>query len=105
MVISVAFRRQLCSIQLTYLKMGGKTSSLKVSPRAHNTLVTIRSCNHHCPIQGEKVAASDIALKLNGHFGYQKVVVHTSKELGSGSYGSVVKATLDRVPCAAKIIH
>ena len=32
-------------------------------------------------------------------------MVHPSQELGSGSYGSVVKATLDRVPCAAKIIH
>ena len=32
-------------------------------------------------------------------------MVRTSQELGSGSYGSVVKATLDRVPCAAKIIH
>ena len=32
-------------------------------------------------------------------------MVHTSQELGSGSYGSVVKATLDRVPCAAKIVH
>ena len=33
------------------------------------------------------------------------MVVHTSQELGVGAYGSVVKATLDRVPCAAKIIH
>ena len=58
-----------------------------------------------CPIQGS-VAATDISLDLSGHFGYQKVVVHTSRELGSGSYGSVVKATLDsRIPCAAKIIH
>ena len=33
------------------------------------------------------------------------MVVHTSQELGVGAYGSVVKANLDRVPCAAKIIH
>ena len=31
--------------------------------------------------------------------------MHTSKELGRGAYGSVVRATLDKVPCAAKILH
>ena len=31
--------------------------------------------------------------------------MHTSKVLGTGSYGSVVKATLDHLPCAAKILH
>ena len=44
-------------------------------------------------------------MHLKGRFGHQKVVVHTSQELGTGSYGSVVKATLDGVPSAAKIIH
>ena len=56
-------------------------------------------------LQGENIAATDIALNLDGHFGYQRVVVHTTQELGRGAYGSVVKATLDHVPCAAKIIH
>ena len=32
-------------------------------------------------------------------------MVHTAQELGSGSYGKVVKAELDREPCAAKILH
>ena len=48
---------------------------------------------------------NDIALDLKGHDGYQNVVVHTSQMLGSGAYGSVVKATLDQAPCAAKILH
>ena len=49
---------------------------------------------------------TDIALDLKGRYGYQNVVIHTSKVLGSGAYGNVVKATLDQqVPCAAKILH
>ena len=51
------------------------------------------------------MTGKDITVNLKGRFGYQKVVVHLSQELGSGSYGSVVRATLDQVPCAAKIIH
>ena len=47
----------------------------------------------------------DIYINLRGQFGYQNVYVHTSKVLGTGSYGSVVKATLDHLPCAAKILH
>lgn len=31
--------------------------------------------------------------------------VHLSQVLGTGSYGSGVRATLDRLPCAAKILH
>ena len=46
-----------------------------------------------------------ICIDLHGQFGYQKVRVHTSKVLGTGSYGSVVRATLDHLPCAAKILH
>ena len=49
--------------------------------------------------------SSDIRINLRGQFGYQNVHVHTSKVLGTGSYGSVVKATLDHLPCAAKILH
>ena len=47
----------------------------------------------------------DIVIPLHGHFGYQQVRVHQSQELGTGSYGSVVKASLDDLPCAAKILH
>ena len=50
-------------------------------------------------------AQSDVSIDLHGHFGYQKLHVHTSKVLGTGSYGSVVRATLDHLPCAAKILH
>ena len=49
--------------------------------------------------------SSDIHINLHDQFGYQNVYVHTSKVLGAGSYGSVVKATLDHLPCAAKILH
>ena len=48
---------------------------------------------------------TDVSIDLHGEFGYQKVHVHTSKVLGTGSYGSVVRATLDHLPCAAKILH
>ena len=48
---------------------------------------------------------TDIHINLHGQFGYQNLNVHTSKVLGTGSYGSVVKATLDHLPCAAKILH
>ena len=47
----------------------------------------------------------DVFINLYGQFGYQNVYVHTSKVLWTGSYGSVVKATLDYLPCAAKILH
>ena len=50
-------------------------------------------------------ASPDIHINLCDQFGYQKISVHTSKVLGTGSYGSVVKATLDHLPCAAKILH
>ncbi|CAI8033551.1 Probable serine/threonine-protein kinase kinX [Geodia barretti] len=49
--------------------------------------------------------SADVHVHLGGQFGYQNVHVHTSKVLGTGSYGSVVKATLDHLPCAAKILH
>ena len=48
---------------------------------------------------------ADICVELHGQFGYQCVQVHPSQVLGTGSYGSVVKATLDHLPCAAKILH
>ena len=47
----------------------------------------------------------DIVIRLHGQFGFQRVRVHQSQVLGTGSYGSVVKARLDDLPCAAKILH
>ena len=55
-----------------------------------------------CSIMAEP---ADIRINLHGHFGYHSVRIHTSKVLGTGSYGSVVKATLENLPCAAKILH
>ena len=49
--------------------------------------------------------STDIHLNLCGQFGYQNAHIHTTKILGTGAYGSVVKATLDHLPCAAKILH
>lgn len=51
------------------------------------------------------MATEDISIDMNGQYGYQKVHIHSDQELGRGSYGSVVKATLDCLPCAAKILH
>ena len=51
------------------------------------------------------MSEADICIELHGQFGYQRVQVHPSQVLGTGSYGSVVKATLDHLPCAAKILH
>ena len=42
---------------------------------------------------------------LGNTFGYKKALVKPSKILGHGSYGKVVKAMLDNLPCAAKILH
>ena len=49
----------------------------------------------------------NICIKLNGEHGYQEVRISLSEdsELGRGSYGSVVRAELDNLPCAAKILH
>ena len=46
-----------------------------------------------------------IHISLSGQFGFQSVDIHTSKVLGTGAYGSVFQATLDHLPCAAKILH
>ena len=51
------------------------------------------------------MADADIAIDLHGKYGFQHVQISPSQELGVGSYGSVVKATLDYLPCAAKILH
>ena len=51
------------------------------------------------------MAEADIEIDLTDNFGYQHVSVRPSQVLGTGSYGSVVRATLDNLPCAAKILH
>ena len=43
--------------------------------------------------------------ELRKTFGYKKALVKPSNVLGTGSYGNVVKAKLDDLPCAAKILH
>ena len=61
----------------------------------------------HFPLPAQHMVQSsaDIHVSLDGQFGYENVIVHTSEVLGTGSYGSVVRATLDHLPCAAKILH
>lgn len=51
------------------------------------------------------VEPADIHINLHGQFGYQNIHIHTSRVLGTGSYGRVFQATLDDLPCAAKILH
>ena len=46
-----------------------------------------------------------VSINLHGKFGYKRVHVHMSEVLGNGAFGSVVRATLDDLPCAAKILH
>ena len=49
--------------------------------------------------------STDIHTNLHGQFGYPNVHIHTSDVLGTGAFGSVVKATLGHLTCAAKILH
>ena len=49
--------------------------------------------------------SADVDITLPGDFGYQNVIIHKSEVLGEGSYGTVFKATIDCMPCAAKILH
>ena len=51
------------------------------------------------------MSEADIRNELHDQFGYKCVQVHPSQVLGTGSYGSVVNAMLDDLPCAAKILH
>ena len=53
----------------------------------------------------EQRALTDRERGLRRHFGYKQALVQPSQILGTGSYGNVVKATLDDLPCAAKILH
>ena len=50
-------------------------------------------------------ALTDRERGLHSCFGYKRALVRPSQVLGTGSYGSVVKARLDNLPCAAKILH
>ena len=47
----------------------------------------------------------EIRIELQGQFGYQCVRIQQSQGLGVGSYGSVCRAALDELPCAAKLLH
>ena len=42
---------------------------------------------------------------LRRTFGYKELLIQPSEEIGRGSYGSVIKAKLDNLPCAAKLLH
>ena len=53
----------------------------------------------------EQRALTDRERGLRSRFGYKRALVQPSHVLGTGSYGSVVKARLDKLPCAAKILH
>ena len=44
-------------------------------------------------------------IQLRRTFGYKHVFIQPSVVLGTGSYGSVIKARLDHLPCAAKLLH
>ena len=44
-------------------------------------------------------------INLRKTFGYRRVLIQPSEEIGHGSYGRVIKAKLDGLPCAAKLLH
>ena len=44
-------------------------------------------------------------INLRNFFGYKHVLIQPSEEIGNGSYGRVIKAKLDGLPCAAKLLH
>lgn len=44
-------------------------------------------------------------LNLGGQFGYETLTLHSSHVLGAGAYGRVVRANLDNLQCAAKILQ
>ena len=48
-----------------------------------------------------------LSIPMKGEYGYQTVFIYESEDslLGRGSYGSVFKAKLDDLPCAAKVLH
>ena len=46
-----------------------------------------------------------MAQLIQGQFGYRRVQLIKTEQLGTGSYGAVYKAMLDDLPCAGKILH
>ena len=42
---------------------------------------------------------------LRRTFGYKELLIQPLEVIGTGSYGSVIKAKLDNLPCAAKLLH
>ncbi|CAI8053195.1 hypothetical protein GBAR_LOCUS29096, partial [Geodia barretti] len=44
-------------------------------------------------------------INLRKTFGYRRILIQPSEEIGHGSYGRVIKAKLDGLPCAAKLLH
>ena len=44
-------------------------------------------------------------IQLRRTFGYKHILIQPSVVLGTGSYGSVIRARLDHLPCAAKLLH
>ena len=44
-------------------------------------------------------------VQLRRTFGYKHILIQPSGILGTGSYGSVIKARFDHLPCAAKLLH
>ena len=50
-------------------------------------------------------AGDEIVMDIDNTYGYKTLHVKKSQVLGRGSYGRVVKATLDNLPCAAKLLH
>ena len=57
--------------------------------------------------KNQAAGGQEVRIELNGWYGFQEVRIHLSEdsELGRGSYGSVVKAVLDDLPSAAKVLH
>ena len=53
----------------------------------------------------EESPPSQREIQLRRTFGYKHVLIQPSVILGTGSYGSVIKAKLDHLPCAAKLLH
>ena len=43
--------------------------------------------------------------ELRRTFGYKTALIQPSAVIGAGAYGSVIKAKLDHLPCAAKLLH
>lgn len=68
-----------------------------------NIEIDLTATNHDSA--NEQRDLTDRERNLRKTFGYQKVLVQPSQILGTGSYGNVVKAKLDGLPCAAKILH